>query len=537
MSIQTADAGKGLQPAYTISSSGILSNDKKRYKTIPGFDWSKDPKEITKSYTIKSIKSDAYRGEFRDSIYFVLPKIPVHKSFIELTDNNTILWTKPESDVEVVYFDNKYSFDLHKSLKNLTDEDIETFKQLDWIGSYDDEIYKDCSLRIDSTYDDHLSKFADTYYVMKYGEQKEGVFKAHECSGMNFNDDIKDYILDMRNRLEKVYICNDLSQLEKHIDKNSFLFVSKNFKDFDYDNKDLSIMTLFNVDGYDRIEYGSESICKNYELGDNELEVTDSVCVGKVYKDEDSIIFQDNDYIYKVDNNIEQVLDIENEQEHSVETKCLKIHKSFIENSYSDSIGYAIIGVNNDDEMELFIEQEQCNKFILKNVDGKYTFSLAKNQSPKNKNDQLVSILKKIDYPFIKEYENNELKIYKSEELNEERIIYGVVMEPDEVDAHGDYTTKEDIRKACYKYMEDYKGELGLFHKMKSDSLKLLENYISLTDMKKYSIKEGSWIMAVRVNDDHIWERIKLGEKNPDDPKAITGFSIQGYAVKTTEKI
>jgi hypothetical protein len=106
----------------------------------------------------------------------------------------------------------------------------------------------------------------------------------------------------------------------------------------------------------------------------------------------------------------------------------------------------------------------------------------------------------------------------------DQRFVLGVVMEPDVVDAHGEYASAETIQKACYEWIESY-GILGLQHQtVVNDKVKLLENYIALNDITigDEVIKKGSWVMAVRYLDDDLWQAVKSGE--------ISGFSIGGYA-------
>lgn len=112
----------------------------------------------------------------------------------------------------------------------------------------------------------------------------------------------------------------------------------------------------------------------------------------------------------------------------------------------------------------------------------------------------------------------------------EERYVLGVVMEPDETDTQGDTQDAATIRKACFEFMEAYRGggtagHLGLMHKQMVDGkLRILENYLQKGDAKVdgQDVKDGSWIMAVRVDDDDLWAAVKKGD--------LTGFSIGGYA-------
>ena len=113
----------------------------------------------------------------------------------------------------------------------------------------------------------------------------------------------------------------------------------------------------------------------------------------------------------------------------------------------------------------------------------------------------------------------------------EERIIYGIVLEPDEVDSQGDTIPKEEIRKACHMFMEEF-GNLGLQHNEIVDGkkLKLLENFIAPCDFEVAGqvVKSGSWLMKERVVDDAMWADVKQDN--------LTGFSIGGSAIRRPVK-
>lgn len=109
----------------------------------------------------------------------------------------------------------------------------------------------------------------------------------------------------------------------------------------------------------------------------------------------------------------------------------------------------------------------------------------------------------------------------------ERRLIYGVVLEPDEVDAHNDTIDKEVIESSAHEFLAKFnrETELGVMHKMFGNiGVELAESYISPGDMTMGAkpVKQGSWVMVVKVVDDAIWKKVKAGE--------ITGFSIGGLA-------
>jgi hypothetical protein len=120
------------------------------------------------------------------------------------------------------------------------------------------------------------------------------------------------------------------------------------------------------------------------------------------------------------------------------------------------------------------------------------------------------------------------LQLMKADD--EERIVFGIVLEPDEVDAQGDTISAAEIRSAAHKFMSDF-GNLGKQHKeIVNGKLKLLESFIApiAFNVGKQKVKKGSWLMAERVVDDALWKAVKAGE--------FTGFSIGGSGVRKPKK-
>jgi len=108
----------------------------------------------------------------------------------------------------------------------------------------------------------------------------------------------------------------------------------------------------------------------------------------------------------------------------------------------------------------------------------------------------------------------------------EEQTVTGVVLQPEIVDAQGDVMSADVIRKAAHKFLASYNKatKLGLQHKDFKKRFELLESYLAPQEfvLKERIVKEGSWIMTVRVVDSKIWKKVKDGK--------ITGFSIGGRA-------
>jgi uracil-DNA glycosylase family 4 len=113
-------------------------------------------------------------------------------------------------------------------------------------------------------------------------------------------------------------------------------------------------------------------------------------------------------------------------------------------------------------------------------------------------------------------------EIFKKED--EKRCVTGVVMEPGEFDAHGDVTSADEIENAAYVYMLNSQV-VGQQHSEPAPA-KIVESYIAPVDMEIGGgfVKQGSWVMTVKVDDDDLWDAVKAGD--------YTGFSIGGFAQK-----
>ena len=112
---------------------------------------------------------------------------------------------------------------------------------------------------------------------------------------------------------------------------------------------------------------------------------------------------------------------------------------------------------------------------------------------------------------------------------NEElmQVTY-VVLQPG-VDGHGDYFSKEEIRKAKESFNKALLGSnlSNLFHVMKTKAFDIIESYIAPCDMSLSGndVQDGSWLCTLQINKgfEPIWEGIKNGD--------FVGVSIGAMAV------
>ena len=117
---------------------------------------------------------------------------------------------------------------------------------------------------------------------------------------------------------------------------------------------------------------------------------------------------------------------------------------------------------------------------------------------------------------------DRQVKIAKSD--TDRRLVYGVVLEPEVIDAHNDIVSIDEIENAAHNYL--IKSRMIGDQHSKPAKADIVESYIAPADLDicGQQIKKGSWVMVTKVHDDNMWSGIKKG--------AYTGYSIGGYAVK-----
>jgi len=106
----------------------------------------------------------------------------------------------------------------------------------------------------------------------------------------------------------------------------------------------------------------------------------------------------------------------------------------------------------------------------------------------------------------------------------DQQIVFGVVLEPGTVDAHGDTIRAEVIEVAAHNWLAKFQNR-GLMHRsLVNDQVQIFESYIAPVDLKigGQKVKKGTWLLMYKVLDAKLWEKIRKG--------ALTGFSMGGFA-------
>ena len=112
------------------------------------------------------------------------------------------------------------------------------------------------------------------------------------------------------------------------------------------------------------------------------------------------------------------------------------------------------------------------------------------------------------------------------------QITYSIVYEPNIVDSQSDWADAEEIEKMAHNYLKNHliniRPAADLEHKVELDLEKAIpvESYIAPQDftINEQLIKKGSWVLAMYIPDEQIWERVEKGE--------ITGYSLRGKGLR-----
>lgn len=105
---------------------------------------------------------------------------------------------------------------------------------------------------------------------------------------------------------------------------------------------------------------------------------------------------------------------------------------------------------------------------------------------------------------------------------SETHYVTGIVYEPLTEDAHGNFMTENEIRKAAYWFAKNG-DKVDLQHSFEqADGVSVVETYVAPSDMdvEGQPVIKGTWLMTVEVENAEIWDKVQKGE--------VTGFSMGG---------
>lgn len=94
----------------------------------------------------------------------------------------------------------------------------------------------------------------------------------------------------------------------------------------------------------------------------------------------------------------------------------------------------------------------------------------------------------------------------------ESQTIKGVVYEPNVLDAHGDWMSREDIKKSAHRFMKELRQQnVDTQHNLQKADAFVCESYIAqANDPDGYA--EGTWVVAMKIEDPELWQDVLKGE-------------------------
>lgn len=102
----------------------------------------------------------------------------------------------------------------------------------------------------------------------------------------------------------------------------------------------------------------------------------------------------------------------------------------------------------------------------------------------------------------------------------EQRLAMFVVLAPDEVDAHGDTYSEQEIEKACHSFSL-HCNKANLFHRIETENANVVQNFTAPSDFSLddgREIKKGTWLQMWYFPEteegEMIWKAVKDGQIN-----------------------
>lgn len=119
------------------------------------------------------------------------------------------------------------------------------------------------------------------------------------------------------------------------------------------------------------------------------------------------------------------------------------------------------------------------------------------------------------------------LHIHKS--VDEEQVIYCMVYRANQVDAHGDAMTSEEIKTLSYSFLKQYsiKDRVDTNHDGESNGSYVIESWIVKSGDPVFTNPKDvdGWAVGIKVPNIEIWQLIKQGK--------INGVSFEALARKS----
>ena len=144
----------------------------------------------------------------------------------------------------------------------------------------------------------------------------------------------------------------------------------------------------------------------------------------------------------------------------------------------------------------------------------------------KDKEPNIDELAESVAELIKQKYGKKEVPVVKAIEPVLKQVTY-VAMRADTTDAHGDYTSADEVRKAkesFNKALLKKQTMSNLFHMYETNTFDVIESYIAPADMmlNGHLVRKSDWLMTLQINSDNLWDMVLKGE--------VVGISIGAVA-------
>lgn len=124
-----------------------------------------------------------------------------------------------------------------------------------------------------------------------------------------------------------------------------------------------------------------------------------------------------------------------------------------------------------------------------------------------------------------------EKEVHLSAFNEEKQLIVGAVMIPNKAiyrkdgdEEYNIYFSKDTVEQASQLFLQkENNSQFTLAHNNTIDNVSVVQSWLSTGDESRYgldNIKEGTWMIAAKVNSKEMWNYVKQGD--------VYGFSLEG---------
>lgn len=107
-----------------------------------------------------------------------------------------------------------------------------------------------------------------------------------------------------------------------------------------------------------------------------------------------------------------------------------------------------------------------------------------------------------------------------------ERLVYGEVYAPYQIDTDGEAMTPEDVKKMAHNFLASGRvHKIDVQHNLEESGCRVVESFLA-RKADPDGFLEGAWVLGVHVVPDEVWINVLKGELN--------GFSFYGPVSKVS---